>query len=125
MMPPEAIVHEPLDPTMLANLRRLEAATGETLLPRLLASFAAVTPPRLAALREAIATGDAHAVNQGAHTLNGSSANLGARHLAKLCEDLEMLGQTSDLSHAVSILASIEVEFLRVRMTLEQEFTRV
>ena len=124
-MTPEPIDHAPLDPTVLANLRRLEDATGATILPQLLASFTAVTPPRLAALRDAIAAGDAHAVHQGAHTLKGSSATLGAWRMAQLCGDLEMLGQTSDLAHAASILASIDVEFVRVRTALERALTPV
>lgn len=119
-MTPKVIVYAPLDPTVLANLRKLEDATGATILPQLLASFAAVTPPRLAALRAAVAAGDTHMVNQGAHTLKGSAANLGARRMAQLCGDLEMLGQTSDLSTAASILASIEVEFICVRTALER-----
>jgi two-component system sensor histidine kinase/response regulator len=124
-MTPEAIDHAPLDPMVLANLRKLEDSTGTSILPRLLASFAAVTPPRLATLRVAITIGDADAVNQGAHTLKGSSANLGARRMAQLCGDLEILGQTSDLAHAASILASIDVEFVRVRTALERALAPV
>jgi len=119
-MMPEAIDHAPLDPTVLANLRKLEDATGATILPQLLASFAAVTPPRLAALRDAIAAGDSSQVQLGAHTLKGSSANLGAQRMAQLCGDLELLGQTSDLAHAAGILANIDMEFVRVRTALER-----
>ena len=125
MTPPEAAVDEVLNQTVVANLRKLEAASGKAILPQLLASFSAVTPRRLAALREAIAAGDAQGVNQEAHTLKGSSANLGARQMARLCGDLEMLGQTSDLSQAASLLARIEVEFARVRMALEREIMKV
>jgi len=35
---------ESLDLTFLANLRKLEAASGKTIVPRLVASFSAVTP---------------------------------------------------------------------------------
>ncbi|MEO7908977.1 MAG: response regulator [Roseiflexaceae bacterium] len=125
LIPSEPSVDAPLDSTVLANLRKLKSASGETILPQLLATFSAATPPRLAALRAAIAAEDVHAVSHGAHTLKGSSATMGARRMAQLCADLEMLGQTSDLSHATSILADIEAEFARVRTALEQEIMKV
>jgi two-component system sensor histidine kinase/response regulator len=122
---PEVVADESLDLIVLANLRKLEAASGRAIMAQLLTSFSTVTPSRFAALRAAIATGDAHAINMEAHTLKGSSANMGARRMARLCGDLEMLSQTDDLTHAASILAHIEVEFACVRMALEQAIGKV
>ena len=118
-------IYESLDLIVIANLRKLEAASGRAIIAQLLASFSTVTPSRLAALRAAIATGDAYAINMEAHTLKGSSANMGARRMARLCGDLEMLSQTDDLTHAASILVYIEIEFACVRMALEQAIGKV
>ena len=71
-----------LDLIVLANLRKLEAASGRAIMAQLLASFSTVTPSRFAALRAAIATGDAYAIDMEAHTLKGSSASMGARRMA-------------------------------------------
>jgi HPt (histidine-containing phosphotransfer) domain-containing protein len=125
MPAPEVVADESLDLIALANLRKLEVASGRAIMAQLLASFSTVTPPRFAALRAAIATGDAPAVNMVAHTLKGSSANMGARRMARLCGDLEMFSQTDDLTHAASILAQIEVEFACVRTALEQAIGKV
>ncbi len=125
MPAPEVVADESLDLIVLANLRKLEAATGRAIMAQLLESFSTVTPSRFVALRAAIATADAPAINMEAHTLKGSSANMGARRMARLCGDLEMLSQTDDLTHAASILADIEVEFACVRMALEQTIGKV
>jgi HPt (histidine-containing phosphotransfer) domain-containing protein len=125
MPAPEVVADESLDLIVVANLRKLEAASGRAIIAQLLASFSTVTPSRLAALRAAIATGDAYAINMEAHTLKGSSANMGARRMARLCGDLEMLSQTDDLTHAASILVYIEIEFACVRMALEQAIGKV
>jgi HPt (histidine-containing phosphotransfer) domain-containing protein len=125
MPAPKVVADESLDLIVLANLRKLEAASGRAIMAQLLASFSTVTPSRFAALRAAIATGDTPAVNMEAHTLKGSSANMGARRMARLCGDLEMLGQTGDLTHAARILAHIEVEFAYVRTALEQAIGKV
>ena len=50
-------------------------------------AFVADTPPHLAALREAATGGDTTALEHLAHTLKGSSGNLGALRLADLCHD--------------------------------------
>jgi HPt (histidine-containing phosphotransfer) domain-containing protein len=125
MPAPQIVADESLDLIVIANLRKLEAATGRAILAQLLASFSTVTPSRFAALRVAIATGDAFAINMAAHTLKGSSATVGARRMARLCGDLEMLSQTDDLTHAASMLVSIEIEFAYVRMALEQAIGKV
>jgi len=125
MAVPEAATDAALDWTVLENLRKLEVATRKTILPQLLASFTAATPRRLTALHEAIAAGDTDALYREAHTLKGSSANMGAWRMAQLCGDLETLSQTNDLSQAASILTSIEAEYERVRVALEQVSTKV
>ena len=122
---PEATTDAVLDPIMLANLRKLEVISGKPILAQLLASFAARTPRRLTALHNAIVARDGVMLRQEAHSLRGSSANLGARRMARLCGDLEMLSQTDDLTAAASILAHIEAEYACVRVALEQESTKV
>lgn len=122
---PEVVADESLDLIVIANLRKLEAASGRAILTQLLASFSTVTPSRFAALRTAIATGDAYTINMEAHALKGSSANMGARRMARLCGNLETLSQTDDLTPAPAILVHIEIEFACVRMALEQAIWNV
>jgi CheY-like chemotaxis protein/HPt (histidine-containing phosphotransfer) domain-containing protein len=125
MAAPEVATDAALDQTVRANLRRLEATSGKPIRAQLLASFAAGTPRRLTALRDAIAARDGAAVNREAHTLRGSSANMGAWRMAQLCGDLETLSKTDDLTYTASILASIEAEYKCVHVALEQESTKI
>jgi HPt (histidine-containing phosphotransfer) domain-containing protein len=68
---------------------------------------------------------DAPTVNQMAHNLKGSSGNLGATRMTKLCAELEDAGASGDLSHAQQMLQQLEAEFTRVRPALEAEVARL
>jgi signal transduction histidine kinase/CheY-like chemotaxis protein/HPt (histidine-containing phosphotransfer) domain-containing protein len=114
-----------LDRETLEALRRLDPGGGKNVLPQLVAAFTRTTPPRLAQLRAAVAGADAAAIQCEAHTLKGSGASLGARQLARLCEELELLAQGGDMAHAAEVLERLEVEVERVVDALEHVITRV
>jgi len=77
------------------------------------------TPPRLAALRDTATRGSARDLARIAHTLKGSSANLGARRMVALCAELETLCQAETLDNAAGLLGKLEAEFERVRNRLQ------
>jgi HPt (histidine-containing phosphotransfer) domain-containing protein len=79
---------------------------------------------RLAALREAVEGGDAKSVERIAHTLKGSSGNMGAKRMAKICAELQNDGTSGDLRRAAELLGRLEEEFGRVRPALETEAAR-
>jgi two-component system sensor histidine kinase/response regulator len=111
-------LEEPLDEGVLAGLRELGDAD---LLSELSTIFVDDASSRLAALREAAERGDAKSVKQIAHTLKGSSGNMGAKRMAKICAELENVGASGDLSYAPELLGRLEEEFSRVRPALEAE----
>nr|MDQ3317199.1 response regulator [Actinomycetota bacterium] len=108
----------PLDPKVLAGLRELGDAE---LLSELAEMFLDDASSRLAALRGVIEDGDAHAVERAAHTLKGSSGNMGATGMAAICAELEEAGASGDLARAPGLLERLEEEFGRVRPALEAE----
>lgn len=55
---------------------------------------------RVKAMGEALARADGETLRQLAHSLKGSSANLGAVHVAAACQDLERLGGERDMTGA-------------------------
>ncbi len=111
-------VGEPLDADVVASLRE----SGEPgLLSELAAMFFDDASSHLGDLREAVAAGDAPAVERTAHTLKGSSGMMGAREMAATCSDLQELGESGDLSGAPELLGRLEEEFGRVRPALEAE----
>jgi CheY-like chemotaxis protein len=107
-----------LDPEVLANLRDLGDAE---LLAELAGMFLDDASSRLQELREAIGAGDAAGVERVAHTLKGSSGNMGATRMSAICAELQDVGGSGDLSRAAGLLEGLEEEFGRVRPALEAE----
>ena len=76
-------------------------------------------PAHLAALQEAVAQGDAGRVEDLAHGLKGSSAQLGATRMSRLCAALQEAGRRPDLRQVAAQVAELQREFVRVRAALE------
>jgi CheY-like chemotaxis protein len=109
---------EAVDERALAALRDLQAEGRPDLLAELLAVYLRDTPPRLAALHEALARKDAEAVRREAHAIKGSSGYLGAVEMARLCVELEGQARTGDLIRAAELVQAIAAAFERVRAHL-------
>jgi len=113
--PPE----EAVDARTLAALRDLQGEGQPDLLAELSAVYLRDTPPRLAALHEAVARADAEALRRAAHGLKGSSSEAGAVQVARLCADLEEQARTMDLVGAAETLRQLDVAFGRVHAHLQ------
>jgi HPt (histidine-containing phosphotransfer) domain-containing protein len=116
----------PLDERELAGLRQLQQEGEPDFVGELIELFLNDAPPRLAALREAVEAGDARSVERIAHTLNGSSASMGAKRMASLCAQLQedSASGSEDLARARELLERLEAEFERVHPALEDELAR-
>ena len=116
------LLEDPLDHDVLAGLRELGAPqNGEPdILTELVDIFVEDAEPRLAALREAVASGDAEGIERAAHTLKGSAGNMGARRMSVIASDLQDAGTSGDLSTAASLLQNLEFEYDRVKPALEE-----
>ncbi len=102
------------------RLSVLQAEHGYEVVAELIQLFLANTPRMLMTMRNAIAEQNADTLWQAAHTLKGSSLNLGAEALSDLCRDLESSGQSGDVQDATSIMQQLEVEFDRVKSSLSR-----
>jgi signal transduction histidine kinase/DNA-binding response OmpR family regulator len=120
----EASEKDPLDRSVLAGLSELQEEGEPDILNELIELFLTDVPPQLVALREAVDAGDAHSVERIAHTLKGSSGNMGAMGMAALCAVLQDVGASGELSRAPEVLEQLEEEFGRVRPALEAEVVR-
>ncbi|MEZ2391138.1 PAS domain S-box protein [bacterium RCC_150] len=85
-----------LDTGRLETLRGLGPGDGIGLLSAAAQSFRDSIPAILTALETAIDGGDRQALEQAAHKLKGSAANIGAARAAALCRELERLGHHAD-----------------------------
>jgi HPt (histidine-containing phosphotransfer) domain-containing protein len=80
----------------------------------LLNTFISDSKGRIEDLRQAISVGDDDGVRRAAHSLKGSSGNLGANPLAALCLSVESRGKDGDLSGLETELEKIEQEYQQV-----------
>ena len=111
---PSTELPDPLDRERVETVRELlEEAFTETI-----EAFLQHTSTQLAALHKAIAQHDATAVAHIAHTLKGSSGNLGATRLSALCEQFMHASKIGLPAEVGQHVAHIETEFTRVHAAL-------
>jgi CheY-like chemotaxis protein/HPt (histidine-containing phosphotransfer) domain-containing protein len=109
---------DPLDPGAVAKLRELDAG-GFLSLREFVQVVLGDGEQRLESLRQALAQGDAKGLEREAHTLKGSSRELGARNLGALCQQLEDLGAAGAVAQAALLLGDLERHYGRVKKALE------
>jgi PAS domain S-box-containing protein len=107
-----------LNLNVLDQLERLGESAGEDLVGRLATQFLADAECRIAELRRAVADADSDAVSRSAHNLCGSSANLGASELSRLCSTFGADGGPGS-SRDEQVLEEVESELERVRSAFE------
>ena len=85
-MPDQTII----DQEAIENLRSLGDEEGDdSFLREVIEIFVTDTPVRLAELRNSLAAGDQSTFTRAAHSIKGSSSNVGAQRLCSLAKDLE------------------------------------
>ena len=113
-----------VDVAAIARLR--EIANGDlTFLKEVFSAYQADTAKRLVDLRSALATGDAKGMRRIAHTIKGSSLNVGAENLTAYCHQLEQIAASGKLDGAAELIVRIEQESTRVEAELKRIHTRI
>ncbi|MCK4602141.1 MAG: response regulator, partial [Phycisphaerae bacterium] len=93
----------------------LRRASGDAeLLIELMGMFTDTAPEMLAAIREAIDSGDAEAVARAAHTLKGSVGNFAAKEAFDLALAIETAGRFGDLADVGSMFEKLAAELSRL-----------
>jgi two-component system sensor histidine kinase/response regulator len=120
--PLTAAAHPALDPEVVRRLELLGVASGEDLIGQLAVLFAEDAGTRVEKMRMGLAAEDYSAVSRAAHSLSGAGGNVGATHLAALCDTLATdIGTdmaTNDLRRGWRLLEAIEAEAGRVGSAL-------
>ena len=107
-----------LDEDILRQLTQLGDVAGEDLVGKLVVPFLEDADHHLSAMREAVAASDMVALSRSAHMLCGSSANLGATELARLCAVYGSATGTDVPEDVDWFLPAVASELERVRMAL-------
>ncbi|MFP5246165.1 MAG: response regulator, partial [Thermoanaerobaculia bacterium] len=106
-----------LDANVIAGLRDL-AGGSDDFLKDIAQIYLEDAPQRIAAIRNAFATGDAAGVAEAAHALKSSSGNVGAEGVRKVCAELEEAGRAGKLDEAK--IRQLEVEYARAESELRE-----
>lgn len=120
--PAEATEYVTLDRSVLANLAKLQSPGSPDLVRSVIDAFNRDTPLRLAALKEAVATGDTVKVESTAHALKGSCLNVGAKAMAQHASVLLKMAQTGQLDPVAARTTVLELatEYERVRRSFQE-----
>jgi two-component system sensor histidine kinase/response regulator len=116
--PPQAGDEPPAD-NVLDEVAFLDRCGGDLELGReLIQVFLDEYPPFLAAIREAVARGDAALVNGSAHKLKGSAGTFGAARVVATALRLEEMGEADQLEDAAEVCAELETALSELRDSL-------
>jgi|SRR5882724_4906956 len=109
-----------IDPQSIENLRSLDPGDGGAFLSEIVGIFLDDTPKRIADLEQSLAAGDVEKFTRAAHSIKGSSSNLGAMVLRAGAEKMELLARQQGLGEAAPMLAALKVEFARAQAELSK-----
>lgn len=110
---------EVIDWAMLNDLREFQAEDEPDLIQELVGLFKRETLSQIEAIRAAITAEDAEQLWKAAHSLKGSSANLGVRRVSGLGAELEKKGRSGAVEGAGALLAQLEREYARACRALD------
>lgn len=82
-----------LDEQVINAIRKMAGTAAPDLIKQLIESYLLEAPAMLTSIYQAMETKDCVAMYKAAHSLRSSSANLGAIHVARVCEIVEEKGR--------------------------------
>jgi len=101
----------------------LERTMGDRdLAAEIAVAFLADAPLTFANLSAAIGSGDSEAAGKFAHTLKGSSANMGGEKLSQIAAQMQASGKDGDLGRLSELLPAAEAAFQSLLSGLKTEF---
>ena len=107
-----------IDPQSIENLRALNPDDNDEFLREIAGIFFEDTPLRIAELEESLQAADLPKFTRAAHSIKGSSSNLGAMVLRAAAEKLEHQARTHGLANVSTLLADVKTEFARAHAAL-------
>lgn len=107
--------HPVIDPQSIENLRALNPDDNDEFLREIVAIYLEDTPLRIAELEQSLATADRSKFTRAAHSIKGSSANLGAMSVRAVAEQLEHQSSKQGLDDVAALLVALKSEFARAQ----------
>ncbi len=110
----------PVDHNVLSALRKLQMKGKPDILEKIIRAYITTSESLIAELRYALAGNNLEALQNSAHSLKSSSANVGAIALSEICKELEMNCMKNTLGNTTDLLSAIESEYLLVNVELNR-----
>ncbi|WP_221028852.1 Hpt domain-containing protein [Actomonas aquatica] len=108
-----------IDQEAIENLRMLGDEEGDdSFLKEVIEIFVTDTPVRLTELRTSLAAGDQTTFTRAAHSIKGSSSNVGAQRLGAMAKDLEA-DSREHLNGLAPRIEELNAAFLEAKTALE------
>lgn len=105
-----------IDSQSIENLRSLNPGDNDEFLREIIMIYLEDTPQRIAELEQSLAAGDAPKFTRAAHSIKGSSANLGAMAVRGVAEQLERRSHDAGLANVAELIAELKAEFARAQV---------
>jgi PAS domain S-box-containing protein len=116
-----AALHNTIDQSVLVGLRELQEEGQPDFLTELIDIYLEDSVKLVEEIRAAVQADDAARVRQAAHTLKGSSGNLGANGFSKLCYEMELYARDGEMAGARKTLPALQREYDLVTEGLANE----
>lgn len=113
-----------VDLSVLTSFEEIQVEGEPDLIVELIDLYLEDAPRQMALMQKADAETDEKMLKRAAHSLKGSSANLGVRGIAALCAEIERADCGDSFQKATLLVAGMEQEFERVRQVLMIERQR-
>lgn len=108
-----------IDPEAIKSLRELSPGDDEFLI-EIIDIFLDDTPLRIAELESSLSAQDVEVFARAAHSIKGSSANLGALALRGIAEKLEHHTRKVGLADTGGMIAEIKTRFAEAKLELDK-----
>ena len=103
-----------VDLAVLSGYQDIQGAGQPDLIVELIDLYIKDAPRRLALMRQALATGNWLSLKREAHSLRGSSGNLGILRVGPICDELERAVSSEESPSVELLLDGLEQELERV-----------
>jgi two-component system, sensor histidine kinase and response regulator len=114
---PAAPPAAPLDESIVAGLRDIQP-DDPGFLREVFDLYLETNARALAVLRERLPDADFAALGRTAHSIKGSSLNVGAHGMSRLCEQIETAARQGAGGRLEQLIADLEAEFARVNVAM-------
>ena len=101
------------------GLKQLEEDYGKEMVMKIVEMFIPDAEARIARIDAAIKQEDFRALEEAAHGLKSGAANIGAKEMSQLCQQLESQGELGQLGNASEVLEKLVASWTRVRTLIK------